>query len=199
MRTVAILVTEFFVFSITFGLLTTWLPQYLVLSGFRITSALVFSATANLALVFGGLLGGLLQDRVGAKPVVIGYSLLGAAGLLVLGLSLHAPAAIYAVVFVLGFTSTLFIMNGLVANSYPAHVRSTALGLAFAVGRGGAIVATHVGGRIAAAHLAPRWNFWVWIVPMLVPAIVLAFVRTTGPEDQTVSSAIGAEADEQVV
>jgi AAHS family benzoate transporter-like MFS transporter len=183
-RTVLILVAQFFVFSITFGLLTTWLPQYLVLSGFQITSALVFSTVSNLALVIGGVAGGLLQDRVGAKPVVIGYSLLGSVGLVALGFVLHAPVAIYLVVFVLGFTSMLFIMNGLVANSYPAHARGTVVGLAFAVGRVGSIVATAAGGWLIAARLEPQWNFWAWILPMLVPAIALAFVRNARPADE---------------
>jgi AAHS family benzoate transporter-like MFS transporter len=181
-RTILILLAQFFVFSITFGLLTTWLPQYLVLSGFQIGSALRFSAVSNLALVIGGIAGGLLQDRAGARPVIIGYSLLGSAGLLALGFLLHSPALIYVLVFILGFTSMLFIMNGLVANSYPAQARSTAVGLAFAVGRVGSIVATAAGGWLAAAQLGPRWNFWVWILPMLIPAIALAFVRTAPAE-----------------
>lgn len=184
-RTILILVAQFFVFSITFGLLTTWLPQYLVLSGFQIGSALRFSAVSNFALVIGGIAGGLFQDRVGAKRVVIGYSLLGSAGLLVLGFVLQPPAVIYVLVFVLGFTSMLFIMNGLMVNSYPAQARSTVVGLAFAVGRVGSIVATSAGGWLVAAQLGPRWIFWAWVLPMLVPAIVLAFVRIAAPARDT--------------
>jgi AAHS family benzoate transporter-like MFS transporter len=176
-RTILILLAQFFVFSITFGLLTTWLPQLLVLSGFQIGSALVFSAVSNFALVIGGIVGGLLQDRVGARGVVVSYSLSGSAALLLLGFVLQAPAAIYVVVFVLGFTSMLFVMNGLVANSYPAEARSTVVGLAFAVGRVGSIVATSAGGWLVAAQLEPSWNFWAWIPPILVPAVALAFVR----------------------
>ncbi|MEU6573663.1 MFS transporter [Streptomyces sp. NPDC046805] len=195
LRTLAILIAEFFVFGIALGFLTTWLPQYLVLGGFQISSALVFSTVTGIAMVVGGVLGGMLQDRLGAKPVVIGYSLLGSVGLLVLGFALQAPAVIYVVVFVLGFANMLYLIHGLVANSYPAEARSTMLGLAFGVGRVGAIVATLAGGWLVAAHLEPRWNFWAWIVPMLVPALALAFVRV----DRTVAarSAESARAEVQ--
>ncbi|MFI7405946.1 hypothetical protein ACIBW9_36690 [Streptomyces sp. NPDC049541] len=82
----------------------------------------------------------------------------------------------------------------MVVNSYPVQARSTMVGLAFAVGRVGSIVAASLGGRLAAAELGPRWNFWVWILPMLVPAFVLAFVRPARPEHQTAVPATRAGA-----
>lgn len=179
-RTLVILIAEFFIFGITLGLLSTWLPQYLVLSGFQISNALVFSTVTGVAAVIGGVLGGMLQDRLGARSVLIWYSLLSSTGLLVLGFALQAPAVIYVMVFVLGFTNMLYLMHGLVANSYPVEARSTMVGLAFGVGRVAAIAATAAGGWLIAAQLEPHWNFWAWIVPTLIPALALTFLRVDG-------------------
>jgi hypothetical protein len=40
-------------------------------------------------------------------------------------------------------------------------------------------------GALAAAEVGPRWNFWVWIVPIIIPAIALAFVRSANPSEDS--------------
>ncbi|PWU61108.1 hypothetical protein DLE60_07365 [Micromonospora globispora] len=178
-RTVLLLIAEFFIMGVALGLTSTWLPQYLVLGGFEITSALLVSVTTFAGAIVGGLVGGWLQDRTNPKLIVVIGCFGGAATLLLIGAALQVAALVYVLVFALGFLNTIYIMNGFIANSHPAAVRATMVGLAFGVGRTGGIFLTAAGGWVAAAALPPAANFWLWSVALFIPAVVLLFARST--------------------
>jgi FSR family fosmidomycin resistance protein-like MFS transporter len=116
---------------------STFLPVLMTRRGLSVSEAGVAVTCYLLAGSFGGLLGGPLADRFGARPV-IAWTLALAAPLLVLSSSVHGPVA-YVVLTVGG----LFLGSTLPVNISYAHtiapvsagtVSSLMLGVAWGVG-----------------------------------------------------------------
>jgi AAHS family benzoate transporter-like MFS transporter len=174
-RTILIIIAAVFVIGFL-NAFPTWFPQYLVAGGVQFTNALVFSALFTGGMVVGGLFGGRLQDRGNPRIVCGLFLVVNALLLTAIGLLLAAPLPVIgALVFLFGASTSAFLFNGLVANSYPARLRGSILALDFGAGRAGAVVAGTLGGSLLAANLSPQWNLISWAaLPLLGGLIVLA-------------------------
>lgn len=129
----------------------TWLPTYLVeeigMDFKKMTGYLVGNYTA---LILGKILAGWLADRFGRRLVYIIGGLSTAIFLPVL-IMYHTPANIIILLTIFGFLyGTPYGVNGTyMSESFPTHIRGTATGGAYNVGRFGAAIAPVAIGIIA--------------------------------------------------
>jgi AAHS family benzoate transporter-like MFS transporter len=118
------------------------------------------------------------MDRLCGRRVLIGYFLLGAITLLLLGI--QAPILmLYSLLIVAGASTigTQIAMSSYVARFYPGTMTSTGLGWGLGIGRIGAILGPFVGGLLIDGELTLQQNFMAFALPSLLAAVCLFFVN----------------------
>ena len=125
--------------TLAFYAYTTYMQNFLVnTSGFdRQTASQVMTAALFVFMCLQPLAGA-LSDRVGRKPVMIGFGLVGALGTVPLFTALESvesPYAAYALVMaalviVTGYTSINAVVK---AELFPAHIRALGVALPYAI------------------------------------------------------------------
>lgn len=161
----------FFLAIGTFGLILAWLPTlYHERAGISLEA---YSKVAAVALGFsliGTLTIGYVLDRFNPTRVILFVFLLVLACLQVL-----AHARFGTGLFVLSFSLLIFFqgcgqtgINAIIAQFYPAHIRSTGIGWAFGAGRVGGIVGPMAGGAMIAAQYSVTSFFLFLSLPVVV-------------------------------
>lgn len=125
--------------TLAFYAYTTYMQKFLVnTSGFdRETASRVMTAALFVFMCLQPLAGA-LSDRVGRKPVMIGFGLLGALGTVPLFTALESVESPYAafalvmaaLVIVTGYTSINAVVK---AELFPAHIRALGVALPYAI------------------------------------------------------------------
>lgn len=167
----------FFMCLLMLNGLTVWLPQLMVRSGYDLGSSLNFPIFQNIGAIIGTLFLGRLADKLGVKKVLVPMYIGAAVSLALLGFG-QGLVLLLALVAITGATANgaQNISYAFVAQYYPPFMRSTAIGLASAVGRIGAIFGPIFGGILLTMNLPVAMNF-VWFgLPGLVAALAFWFV-----------------------
>ncbi|GAB3309462.1 MFS transporter [Epidermidibacterium keratini] len=159
--TIAVWVGSFMGLLLVYGL-NTWLPKIMEGAGYPLDSAITMLLVLNVGAVVGLLLAGWAADRKGIKPVILLWFALSAVLLALLSVKFGNTLLLNLAIFVTG----VFVFSGMVliyayvTHAYPPAIRGTALGLASAVGRLGAIFGPMVTGALVAAGLGYPWGFY---------------------------------------
>ncbi len=160
----------------------SWLPGYLQEQR---QFSLVKSAAWMLVTQAGGVLGyfsfGHMADKYGRRPAYSTYSVVMAAGLVMITLLwdsiVFSPAIILGCMFLVGFGTGMFSGYGpLFSELFPTEIRNTAMGSAFNLARGVqfftpvviALIAQRYGlsgGISLAALFALLTGIWIWTFP----------------------------------
>jgi MFS transporter, AAHS family, benzoate transport protein len=160
--------------------LTSWLtklimakPEYKDNLSLSLTFLLVF----NLGAVFGAIMGGRLGDKYDLRKTVIGFFVIAAIVIALLGYT--SSFLLYILMFIAGATTSgnQILMNSLVAQYYPALLRSTGFGWALGVGRIGAIIGPILGGILVGWKLPFEQNFYTFALIAAIAAISISFVN----------------------
>lgn len=160
----------------------SWLPGYLHQQR---QFSIVKSAGWMLITQAGGLMGylsfGFVADQLGRRPAYTIYSVIMAAGLVMITLMWDVvvvyPSVILSFMFLVGFGTGMFSGYGpLFSELFPTEIRNTAMGSAFNLARGAqfftpvviAVIAERygLGGGISLAALfALLTGAWIWVFP----------------------------------
>ena len=121
----------------------TWLPTYLVQElGFDFKKMTGYLVGTYTALIFGKILAGWLADQIGRRAV---YAIGGISTAIFLPILImyHTPTNIIILLTIFGFLyGTPYGVNGTyMSESFPTHIRGTAVGGAYNIGRFGAAIA----------------------------------------------------------
>lgn len=179
----------FFMCLLLLNGLTVWLPQLMVKSGYDLGSSLNFPIWQNIGAIIGTLFFGRLADRLGVKKVLVPMYIGAAVSLALLGFG-SGLLLLLALVAVTGATANgaQNLSYAFVAQYYPPFMRSTAIGLASAVGRIGAIFGPIFGGVLLTMNLSVPMNF-VWFgLPGLFAAVAFWFVPLNRSADPALSA-----------
>lgn len=158
--------------------LNTWLPKLMGNAGYPLGSSITFLLVIHLGAIVGTLIGGSLADKVSTKKVLIFYNLLGGTSLLLLGLKSNS-FILYSLVFIAGagIIGSQNIANSYISQYYPAYIRSTGSGMAFGIGRIGAIVGPMLGGVLLSMNVTLQINFLIFAIPGVIAAIAISLVQ----------------------
>ena len=142
----------------------------------NLSLSLTFLLVLNIGGIFGAIGGGRLGDKYDLRKTVIGFFLMGSAAIGLLGFS--SSFVMYALMFVAGAATigNQIVLNTLVAQFYPALLRSTGIGWASGVGRIGAIIGPILGGVLVGWKLPFEQNFFAFAIPAIIGAIAITFV-----------------------
>ena len=167
----------FFMCLLMINGVTVWLPQLMVQAGYALGSSLIFMIVLNVGAIVGTLFMGQLADRFGVKRVLVPMFVVAAVSLALLGFG-AGMTVLLALVVVAG-ACTMGAQNisyGFVSQYYPSFMRSTAIGLASAVGRIGAIMGPLFGGVLLTIGLPVQANFLFFAVPGVIAGLAFFFV-----------------------
>ena len=136
--------------------LMIWMPNYLARQfGFSLTQSALWTAVTILGMGFGIWLFGELADRIGRRPVFIGYQI-GAFVMVLVYSQLTNPTALLISGAIMGLfvNGMLGGYGALMSELYPTNARATAQNVLFNLGRG-------VGGfgPVVIASLAGAYSF----------------------------------------
>jgi len=157
-------------------LLNGWLPTIMRANGFSLEKAAITAGLFQLGGTLGGLIVGVLMDRVQAKKYVIGASyLMGMTCLLAEGLWGFGPTWLGVLVFVSGMCVN-GAQTGLQAFSptfYPTEMRATGVSWMHGIGRSGAIISSSMGGMLLGAFPGTSSIFVVLSIPAFCAAMAI--------------------------
>ena len=158
--------------------LNTWLPKLMGNAGYPLGSSLTFLLVLNVGAIIGTIFGGYFADKGSTKKVLIFFYLMGGASLLLLGFKSNT-FILYALVFLAGAGTigTQNIANSYISQYYPAYIRSTGMGMAFGIGRIGAIVGPTLGGVLLSMNVSLQINFLVFAIPGVIATIAISLVQ----------------------
>ncbi|MEU5658819.1 MFS transporter [Streptomyces sp. NPDC047737] len=178
--------------TIMFGFyfVNSWTPTLLVEEGLSESAAV----TAGMAISIGGTVGSVLYGVVARvrtpRVVLIGFSLLSAAMMIVFIVSTSTLWLGFAVGVVVGA-----LINGCIAGAYtvgpplyPANVRSVGMGWALGMGRIGAILSPTVAGMLKDAGASATQLYIGAAVVVALCALVLVALRRHDPESPPVAA-----------
>jgi MFS family permease len=163
--------------------LNSWLPIMLVEAGFDES----FAALSITIFGFGGAIAalgvGLLIDRFGAMPVLIGFLGAAAATLLAAG-QFMTPASTGTLTVLLGAAGFFSLgayggINVVLAGFYPDPLRATGIGWAKSVGRLGTVIAPILIGLALAAGMPGTSVMSLFAIPAILAVLALAAISLT--------------------
>ncbi|MET9594484.1 MFS transporter [Streptomyces sp. NPDC006516] len=174
--------------TIMFGFyfVNSWTPTLLVEEGLSESAAV----TAGMAISIGGTVGSVLYGVVARvrtpRVVLIGFSLLSAAMMIVFIVSTSTLWLGFAIGVVVGA-----LINGCIAGAYtvgpplyPANVRSVGMGWALGMGRIGAILSPTVAGMLKDAGASATQLYIGAAVVVALCALFLVALRRHDPESR---------------
>ncbi|QQB15608.1 MULTISPECIES: MFS transporter [Brevibacterium] len=175
--TIGVWAASFMGLLLVYGL-NTWLPQLMADAGYEVSDSLVMLFVLNLGAVVGLVVAGWLADRHGTKPVVLLWFVLAAVFLAILSIPMTSQVLLNLAVFITGVFvfSAQVLIYAFVSAIYPATARGTALGMASAVGRIGAIVGPFITGTLVAAGIAYPWGFYLFAFVAVLGFLAMAIV-----------------------
>jgi DHA1 family multidrug resistance protein-like MFS transporter len=149
--------------------------EHIVGQGPGLASSIGFVAgTAALVGAVAASFGGVLGDRVGFRPVLVGALLLGGVSLVAVPLAAAIPLVALAVLIFTACNSTVGAMVfSLLATEVPAERRSQTLNLVYLPLYAAGVVGPAVGGTIA-GFTGPSGPFWAAAAVFLGGAVVVA-------------------------
>ncbi|MDT0303845.1 MFS transporter [Streptomonospora wellingtoniae] len=172
--------------TIMFGFyfVNSWTPTLLVEEGLSESAAV----TAGMAISIGGTVGSVLYGLVARlrtpRVVLIGFSLLAAAMMIVFIVSASTLWLGFGIGVVVGA-----LINGCIAGAYtvgpplyPANIRSVGMGWALGMGRIGAILSPTVAGMLKDAGASATQLYIGAAMVVAVCALVLVGLRRYDPE-----------------
>lgn len=159
--------------------LGTWLPELMVQAGNNLDSSLVFSIVLNVGGIVGTFVFARIVDKwLNPKTMLLILYLLAALSLILLGFK-HSMFMLCLVISVTGacIYGLQNLINPFVSQFYPAHIRSTGLGLCMGFGRVGAIFGSAFWGVLLQWNLSVQTNFFIFAIPSVIAALAIWQVR----------------------
>lgn len=166
--------------------LFSWLVTLLVASGVEGSAAILSTSVATLGGIVGGVTFGFLIDRsrFGVGVLVIA-PVVQSAAMVALVLSLGgtpSPMLITTLCFFLGFgiVGAGVALTAVVAQTYPAELRSTGIGWAAGFSRLGAIFAPLVGGVLINTGMAATTILYLSLIPAVLNGALFLVYKKYG-------------------
>ncbi|WP_236793759.1 MFS transporter [Amycolatopsis sp. GM8] len=183
----------------TYYFTSSWTPSLLLKAGMSTQQGLSGGVLFAIGGVLGAVLLGVLASRFEARRLTAAYFVAGALALVLFSVSLGSLGSALVVAVLVGLlaTGTVSGINVIVPALYPTEARATALGIAGAVSRVGAILAPLFAGFLVQAGWGPGSMYRIFALAPLVGALAtILLVRGMSARGARGSSPAAAEVAE---
>lgn len=151
-----------------------WLPSVLVEHGYTEVHSFEYTVLMTSVQLPGYWSAAWLIERVGRKPVLVGYLVLSALAAAGLG-SAHSVTAVLVFGGLLSFFNlgAWGVVYAYTVEQYPTAVRATGAGWAMGIGRLGGIAAPFLVGLLLSESLGIGWVFRLFMATLLGLAVIV--------------------------
>ncbi|MFD6288458.1 MFS transporter [Streptomyces sp. NPDC060205] len=151
---------------------SSWTPTLLLKAGMSNQQGINGGVLFSLGGVIGAVSLGVLVSRFEPRRLTAAYFFVAAIALVLFSMTLGSLGGALVVAVLVGFllNGSVSGINVIIPTLYPAGSRATALGMAVAVSRLGAVLAPLLAGFLLDAGWAPGSMFRVFAIPALVGA-----------------------------
>lgn len=151
-----------------------WLPSVLVEHGYTEVHSFEYTVLMTSVQLPGYWSAAWLIDRVGRKPVLVGYLVLSALAAAGLG-SAHSVTAVLVFGGLLSFFNlgAWGVVYAYTVEQYPTAVRATGAGWAMGIGRLGGIAAPFLVGLLLTESMGIAWVFRLFMATLLGLAVIV--------------------------
>ncbi|MGA3125704.1 MAG: MFS transporter [Candidatus Korobacteraceae bacterium] len=157
---------------------TLWLPKLIMNHGFSLATGLSFLLALSAAAIVGSCIAGVIADRVGTKPTLVGYYLLSFCSVGLVGFTGNYTYLMILVCLAgAGFNGAQNTMNSYMPPYYPPSMRSTATGVCYGLSRLGAILGPLLIGALMTAHFSYRTTLFALAGPSLISTIGIIAIQ----------------------
>lgn len=165
----------FFMNLFEFFFLQSWMPTMLTSSGMPQPRAILVTTLISVGGIVAGILSGPLMDKLGPYRVLAVLYAGGAVFVALVGAVSTSLLMVSAATFAAGFcvSGAQKSVNALAVLFYPPQVRSTGVGWALGIGRGGGILGPLAGGWLLALGWSTPKIFQYAALPMVIAAVVV--------------------------
>lgn len=145
-----LLTTVYFLHIMTFYFVLKWIPKIVVDMGYPASSAGGVLVMANVGGMLGGIAFSLAALKIPINRMLAPAMALGAIGVVIFGRLEGSLQNLIIVAAVTGFFTNAAVVGiyGLVAKTYPDHLRAGGTGFVIGLGRGGAALAPVIAGLL---------------------------------------------------
>ncbi len=179
LRTTIVLTIAYFMHIMTLYFLLKWTPKIVVDMGYSASSAGGVLVWANLGMLTGSILFGLLSSRFATRNLMFVALVMSSIMIYVFGKGYSELDQLSAVACIAGF----FINGGVVglyalfADHYPDNLRASGTGFSIGLGRGGAAASPIIAGILFTAGYGLSLVATFMAFGSVVAAIVLVFLK----------------------
>lgn len=165
----------FFMNLFEFFFLQSWMPTMLTSSGMAQQQAILVTTLISVGGIVAGILSGPLMDKLGPYSVLGVLYAGGAVFVTLVGAVSTSLTVVSAATFAAGFcvSGAQKSVNALAVMFYPPTIRSTGVGWALGIGRGGGILGPLAGGWLLALGWSTPKIFQYAALPMVIAAVVV--------------------------
>jgi AAHS family benzoate transporter-like MFS transporter len=158
----------------------------MVQRGFSMTTGITFILVFSVSNFIATPLGGWIADRVGYKRVLAAYLPVLFAAISLMGV-VQSPMAALVCMFFAGFAvlGSTCLMLPYAGSLFEMKVRSTAMGVIYAISRVGTIIGPAIAGVMLAAHMSVATILVAIAAPSIVALIAILMVRDVEPTGES--------------
>lgn len=169
----------YFLYVVSLFYIQSWIPSMVVSAGFDPSQAAQVSVWMNIGGIAGGLLLGMVSERIGLKNCValafVGGSLtIATFGIIPVRIGLFMMTGAVLGFFTIGGMAGLYAV---VSRSFPAEVRASGTGLVIGIGRLGSAIAPTVAGLLFAIGFGRSSVSIMMALPATIAALMLLALR----------------------
>jgi benzoate transport len=164
-----------FIFMFAYYIFVNWSPKMITEMGSSVQAGVLIAMLINVGGIAGPIVVGLITPRFGLfRTTVYGFLAFGIC-LVCFGAAPQFLWVLGLIALVAGFSifATEVPLYALVAGSYPAEIRVTAVGIVFAIGRIGSVLGPSIAGVLLAEGFGRFGLFLIAALPMLLAAAMI--------------------------
>ena len=174
----------FFLTMATLYFAQTWTPKLLVDAGYSASSGLSVGVLIQVGALLGLLAIGAITVRYSVYTTVAALMAIGCIAIVAFSALLANVGALLLLAGAIGFgvNAAVIGMYAIVADIYPAAIRTTAIGWAIGIGRMSAVIAPVLAGFGLGLGIEPKYLFAAFALPMALAAMIIPLVRANSNE-----------------
>lgn len=176
-RTLMMALAYFFYMTSSYFILN-WANQLRTDAGFSDTQGLSIAILINIGGIAGGMGIGLLSIKLPFKPLANATMLAMGLAIIAFGFFANSLALVAACSILIGFGifGAAVVLYGTAAQTFPAWVRATGIGMSMSAGRVGSMVGPAAAGLLLGAGLGRAALCLILAMPVIISVVFLARV-----------------------
>ena len=168
----------FFMVMFSFYFVLSWTPKLLVEAGFSAGEGISAAVLLNLGGIVGGLILGYLATRLPLRVLICVYMIVTAGFMFLFSIYASTMTTALGLCVLIGFFlfGSMIGLYALVPGYYPVSIRTTGMGWAIGIGRGGAILSPLAAGILLDYGWQSTTLFVIFAIPLIISMMAVAAI-----------------------